>query len=151
MTVRRRLAAAFAAWLWMLRAAAPQEPDPPYAAQIERLAEILGSLHFLSGLCTDEPISWRAEMEDLLLAEQPDEERRDRLVDRFNLGYSALAAVYRRCTAAAAAAEANYRREGADIAAAIAEEFAPPVTGEEGPQAAPPDVSQDTVNDALMP
>jgi uncharacterized protein (TIGR02301 family) len=54
-------------------------------------------------------------MAALLDAEQPSEERRARLVDRFNLGYSGFASVYRTCTPAAAVAVDRYAREGLQL------------------------------------
>lgn len=100
--------------------------DPPYARQLGRLAEILGSLHYLAGLCGPTPSPFRAEMEGLLDAEAPAEPLRAELVDRFNLGFSSFAAVYRRCTAMASDAIAVYRAEGAALATMIANEFGAP-------------------------
>lgn len=97
--------------------------SPPFAAEMERLAEILGSLQFLTELCEDEPAPWRDEMEALIALAEPDEVWRLRLIDRFNLGYSSFAIVYRLCTAAAALAITHYRDEGADIAVGIAARF----------------------------
>jgi uncharacterized protein (TIGR02301 family) len=51
----------------------------------------------------------------LIAAEEPNERRRARLTDRFNLGYSSFASVYRTCTAAAAAAVDRYQREGVKL------------------------------------
>ncbi len=51
-----------------------------------RLAEILGSLHYLRTLCGEAGGRWRTEMEGLLEAENPDTERRAKLIARFNHG-----------------------------------------------------------------
>lgn len=96
---------------------AAQSGDPPYETQLLRLSEILGALHYLRPLCgADEAQLWRQEMEDLITAEEPSDRRKARLTDRFNLGYSSFASVYRTCTPAAAAIVDRYQREGAKIA-----------------------------------
>lgn len=78
--------------------------DPPYQEQMERLAEIMGSLYFLQPLCRDEAHDWRAEMAELITLDQPDEDRRQRLAGAFNGGYEAYARLYRICTVSAAEA-----------------------------------------------
>ena len=40
--------------------------DPPYEPQMERLAEILGSLYFLNPLCKPGGTDWRQELGDLV-------------------------------------------------------------------------------------
>lgn len=96
---------------------------PPYAPQMERLGEILGSLHFLSGLCEAAASPWRDAMTGLLLEENPHEAFRLRIIDRFNIGYSSFAAVYQRCTPAAEEAMARYRAEGIALIATVTQEF----------------------------
>jgi uncharacterized protein (TIGR02301 family) len=110
-------------------APAEEEPDPVYSADLERLAEILGSLHYLTELCESGVSPWRNEMAALIAAESPSESRRARLIDRFNLGYSAFATVHRRCTDAAEAALLRYRTEGADLAEELATRYGPPDSG----------------------
>lgn len=98
-------------------AAQSSSADPPYESQLLRLSEILGALHYLRPLCgADEAQLWRQQMEDLITAEEPNDRRKARLTDRFNLGYSSFASVYRTCTPAAAAIVDRYQREGARIA-----------------------------------
>lgn len=93
-----------------------QAADPPYEQQLQRLSEILGALHYLRELCgAAEGQQWREEMQALIEAEEPTPERRARLVDRFNLGYSGFASVYRNCTEAATLAIDRYMREGSRI------------------------------------
>lgn len=85
-----------------------------------RLAEILGALHYLRHLCkADDGNTWRDQMQALLDSEQPTEERRQRMVDRFNRGYESFRSVYRECTAAATLASERYLDEGTRIAADI--------------------------------
>jgi uncharacterized protein (TIGR02301 family) len=93
---------------------APAAPaDPPYEQQLQRLAEILGALHYLRPLCgAEEPAVWRDQMDQLLEAEEPTPERRARLVSQFNHGFSSFASVYRSCTPAAFAAVDRYMAEG---------------------------------------
>ncbi len=88
----------------LLASALPQPAaaiDPPYQPQMERLAEILGSLYFLNPLCTDGATDWRAQMADLVALDQPDDDRQQRLYGAFNGGYVAYARLYRTCTASA--------------------------------------------------
>jgi len=96
---------------------------PPYAGEMERLAEVLGSLQFLTELCENTPAPWRDQMAELLSLAGSDDAWRARLTDRFNLGYSSFAAVYRNCTDAAQVAITHYREEGAAITADIATRF----------------------------
>lgn len=76
--------------------------DPPYQAEMERLSEILGSLYFLDPLCKPTNASdWRAEMGDLITLDEPDDDRKQRLMGAFNAGYEAYARLYRVCTVSA--------------------------------------------------
>ena len=75
--------------------------DPPYQRQMERLAEIMGSLYFLQPLCDPGPEDWRAQMAELIALDEPDEDRRQRLAGAFNLGYTAYSRFHRACTPAA--------------------------------------------------
>jgi uncharacterized protein (TIGR02301 family) len=75
--------------------------DPPYQKQMERLAEIMGSLYFLQPLCATATQDWRGEMDDLINLDEPDEDRRQRLAGAFNEGYTAYARLYRLCTSSA--------------------------------------------------
>ena len=75
--------------------------DPPYEPQMERLAEIMGSLYFLAPMCAGSTVDWRAELADLVTKDQPDEDRQQRLYGAFNGGYQAFARLYRTCTPSA--------------------------------------------------
>jgi uncharacterized protein (TIGR02301 family) len=75
--------------------------DPPYQPQMERLAEILGSLYFLNPLCSEATSDWRQELADLVTLDQPDEDRQQRLYGAFNGGYQAFSRLYRSCTPSA--------------------------------------------------
>jgi uncharacterized protein (TIGR02301 family) len=104
---------------------APPPPQVvPYDADLLRLAEILGSLHFLQQLCEGEGSSkWRDQMNALLDAEKPDDQRRARLIDRFNRGYESYRSVYRACTDSARLAISRYQDRGASIAATIGAKY----------------------------
>jgi uncharacterized protein (TIGR02301 family) len=96
---------------------APEQREPPYEAQLLRLSEILGAVHYLRRLCgSDEGSLWRDEMLGILDAEAPNPIRRARIVDRFNRGFDSFRSVYRTCTPAAATAIGGYMEEGAKIA-----------------------------------
>jgi uncharacterized protein (TIGR02301 family) len=91
--------------------------EPAYDPQLLRLSEILGSVHYLRRLCgAKEGNMWRDEMQALIDAENPDADRKARLIDRFNRGYQGFRSVYRTCTPAATVAIDRYMEEGAKIA-----------------------------------
>src|SRR5579871_3779028 len=96
---------------------APAAPVAPFEAGLERLAEILGSLHYLRGICgANEGNKWRTEMQALLDAEAPNGQRRSQFIAHFNRGYRAYLQTYRTCTPAADLAIRRYLEEGSKIA-----------------------------------
>ena len=98
---------------------------PPYENDLQRLAEILGALHYLRGVCgANDGQAWRNEMQSLIDAEAPSGERRDRLIARFNLGYRGFQQTYRTCTPAADLAVRRYLEEGSKIARDITARYA---------------------------
>jgi uncharacterized protein (TIGR02301 family) len=93
------------------------EVTAPFDAGLARLSEILGSLHYLRGLCgANEGNKWRAEMQALLDAEAPSGQRRAQFIAHFNRGYRAYLQTYRTCTPAADLAIRRYLEEGSKIA-----------------------------------
>lgn len=75
---------------------------PPYEPQLERLAERLGTLALLRGLCGDgDAAEYRTRMAALIEAEAQSDLRRARLAGAFNRGLRGYAASYRGCTASA--------------------------------------------------
>ncbi|MCO6392800.1 TIGR02301 family protein [Aliihoeflea aestuarii] len=86
--------------------------DSPFEANLVRLSEVLGALHFLRNLCGEASNEWFAHMEQLLEAEDPDETRRARFVASFNSGYQAFERNYSRCTPSAVEAIGRYMKEG---------------------------------------
>jgi uncharacterized protein (TIGR02301 family) len=92
----------------------------PYDGDLQRLAEILGALHYLRRICgANEGQKWRNEMQALLDAETPSGDRRNRLQVRFNRGYRGFQQTYRTCTPAADLVIRRYLDEGAKIAREI--------------------------------
>lgn len=115
----------------VLPAAAPAQTPAknnataPYDGELQRLAEILGSLQYLRTVCgAKEGQKWRAEMQALIDAEAPSGERRRRIVARFNSGYRGFEQTYRTCTPAADLAIRRYLDEGAKIAREITARYA---------------------------
>lgn len=97
------------------------DPDArPYDAQIYRLSEIVGAVHYLRELCgAEEGQVWRNQMRDLVNAEGTSALRRARLVDSFNKGYRGYARTYRTCTRPAVQAITRFMQQGASIADAL--------------------------------
>ena len=104
-------------------AAPGNDPDGrPYDAQIYRLSEIFGAVHYLRELCgAEEGQIWRDRMRDLVNAEGTSALRRARLVDSFNKGYRGYARTYRSCTRPAVLAINRFMEQGASIADALIE------------------------------
>jgi uncharacterized protein (TIGR02301 family) len=97
----------------------------PYDRDLQRLAEILGALHYLRALCgANEGQKWRNEMQALVDAETPSGERRDKLVAGFNRGYRGFQQTYRTCTPAADLVIRRYLEEGAKISRDITARYA---------------------------
>jgi uncharacterized protein (TIGR02301 family) len=97
----------------------------PFDPSLQRLAEILGALHYLRGLCgANEGQKWRNEMQSLVDAETPSGDRRARMIASFNRGYYGYQQSYRTCTPAADFAIRRYLAEGAKIAREITARYA---------------------------
>lgn len=109
--------------LCLLIAAAPAraaDSGDAFEADLQRLSEILGALHYLRGVCgANEGAKWRNEMQALMDAEAQAPERRAKMVASFNRGYSGFQQTYRTCTPAADVAIRRYLDEGAKIAREI--------------------------------
>ena len=93
------------------------EGDAPFEGDLLRLAEILGALHYLRGLCgAKEGQKWRNEMQALLDAEAPGgSARRKNMTVSFNRGYRGFQQTYRSCTPAADVVIRRYLDEGMRI------------------------------------
>ncbi|MVA99660.1 TIGR02301 family protein [Nitratireductor sp. CAU 1489] len=86
--------------------------DAPYEERLLRLAEVLGSLHYLRNLCGETGNLWREQMEALLASENPTIDKRARFVARFNRGYRSFAETHVTCTESTMAAIERYMKEG---------------------------------------
>jgi uncharacterized protein (TIGR02301 family) len=102
-----------------------QEGAAPFDPDLQRFAEILGSLHYLRAICgANEGQKWRNEMQALADAETPSGERRARLIASFNRGYHGFQQTYRTCTPAANVAIKRYLAEGAKISRDLTARYA---------------------------
>ena len=111
--------------LGVLPARAQTDAAAPFDAELQRLAEILGALHYLRALCgANEGQKWRAQMEALVDAEAPNGERRRQIVANFNRGYLGFQQTYRTCTPAADTAIRRYLDQGAKISREITARYA---------------------------
>lgn len=109
----------------MVESAPAAATSAPYDAQLGKLSEILGAVHYLRNLCRDAPEpQWRKAMQDLIAAETANEPaRQEHLVAAFNRGYRAFASVHSSCTASAREAGERYRNEGATLVTEITTRF----------------------------
>ena len=104
---------------------APSNAPAPFDGDLQRLAEILGTLHYLRGICgTNEGQKWRAEMQALVDAETPSGDRRTRMIASFNRGYNGFQQTYRTCTPAANVAIRRYLEEGSRISRDLTARYA---------------------------
>ncbi len=95
----------------------------PFEPQLIRLAEVLGSLHYLRNLCGEQGTQWREEMEKLLASENPEPARKARFIASFNHGYRSFDGIYVNCTASATEAISRYMKEGEALSRDIASRF----------------------------
>jgi uncharacterized protein (TIGR02301 family) len=98
-------------------ARAAPESSANFEADLSRLAEILGALHYLRNVCgANEGQKWREQMQALIETEGQSGDRKGKLVASFNQGYRGFQQTYRTCTPAADLAIRRYLAEGAKIA-----------------------------------
>lgn len=126
----RRLlrAAALLASLAVAATAAPARAEvaaAPFDGSLQRLAEILGALHYLRNICgANEGPKWRNEMQSLIDAEAPGGDRRAKMIASFNRGYRGYSQTYRSCTPAADLVIRRYLEEGSKIAREMTARYA---------------------------
>jgi uncharacterized protein (TIGR02301 family) len=102
-----------------------QDAAAPFDGYLQRLAEILGTLHYLRGVCgSNEGNKWRTQMQALIDAETPSGERRARMIAGFNRGYNGFQQTYRTCTPAALVAIRRYIDEGSKISRDLTARYA---------------------------
>ncbi|MGA8171238.1 MAG: TIGR02301 family protein [Methylocystis sp.] len=104
-----------------------EPPPPPYDAQVQRLAEVLGGLSFLRDLCGDgDGDDWRDKMARLRDADAPAGSRRQRLTAAFNRGYHGYELTYRVCTPNARLVIARYLDEAENLSRDVASRYGNP-------------------------
>jgi len=112
----------------LLAAGAPARAEvaaAPFDASLQRLAEILGALHYLRAVCgANEGQKWRNEMQALMDAEAPHGDRRARMIASFNRGFRGYQQTYRACTPAADLVIRRYLEEGSKIAREVTARYA---------------------------
>ncbi|MEA2837744.1 MAG: hypothetical protein QOD89_2294 [Bradyrhizobium sp.] len=102
-----------------------QNAAAPFDGDLQRLAEILGALHYLRAICgSNEGAKWRTEMQALIDAETPSGDRRARMIAGFNRGYNGFQQTYRTCTPAASVAIRRYIEEGSRISRDLTARYA---------------------------
>ncbi|MDM7850557.1 TIGR02301 family protein [Pseudochrobactrum kiredjianiae] len=92
---------------------------PPYEHQMIQLAETLGSLHYLSNLCSDKNNLWRDQMNELITAEKADTNRRKVLISAFNNSYRTYSDNYSQCTDQALKAIERFKQQGEKLTEAL--------------------------------
>ena len=108
-----------------LAPARAEDAPAPFDGDLQRLAEILGTLHYLRGICgSNEGGKWRNEMQALVDAETPTGDRRARMIASFNRGYNGFQQTYRTCTPAAMVAIRRYIDEGSKISRDLTARYA---------------------------
>ena len=125
--LRRVLIAASIALMAASGPARAQGPGgaAPFDGSLQRLAEILGALHYLRGICgANEGQKWRVEMQSIIDAEAPSGDRRARIIANFNRGYRGFQQTYRTCTPAADLVIRRYLEEGSKIAREMTARYA---------------------------
>src|SRR6201990_3517683 len=109
----------------VLSPARAEDAAAPFDGDLQRLAEILGTLHYLRGICgTNEGPKWRNQMQALIDAETPTGDRRTRMIAGFNRGYNGFQQTSRACTPAATVAIRRYVEEGAKISRDLTARYA---------------------------
>ena len=102
-----------------------EDAAAPFDGELQRLAEILGTLHYLRGICgNNEGTKWRNQMQALIDAETPAGDRRARMIAGFNRGYNGFQQTYRTCTPAAGIAIRRYIEEGSKISRDLTARYA---------------------------
>jgi uncharacterized protein (TIGR02301 family) len=123
--LKRALAALLLISVCNLGTARAEDAAAPFDGDLQRLAEILGALHYLRGICgSNEGGKWRDEMQALIEAETPSGDRRTRMIAGFNRGYNGFQQIYRTCTPAAIVAIRRYVEEGAKISRDLTARYA---------------------------
>ena len=128
MSLRLLRTSALAVSIALATAVAPARAEvavAPFDGNLQRLAEILGALHYLRNICgANEGLKWRNEMQSLVDAETPGGDRRAKMIASFNRGYRGYQQTYRSCTPAADLVIRRYLEEGSKIAREMTARYA---------------------------
>lgn len=101
-------------------AAATDTGNRAYDAQLMRLSEILGALHYLRELCDgSDGQRWRNAVDALIKSEGDTALRRATIARRFNVGYRGYRRTYRNCTASARTTIDRFFKEASEISDAL--------------------------------
>jgi len=121
----KRLLAIFLLSVCLGASARAQDAAAPFDGDLQRLAEILGTLHYLRGICgSNEGAKWRNQMQALIDAETPSGDRRARMIAGFNRGYNGFQQTYRTSKPAATVAIRRYIEEGTKISRDLTARYA---------------------------
>ena len=116
-----------AALTLLASAAAAQERTPAERQTLADLSYILGESHALRQACAGaEDQFWRARMQRLVQAEQPDAALDKRLKESFNTGFVAGQTAFSSCSPQSRQAEAKAAARGRVLASGLARGMAPP-------------------------
>ncbi len=79
--------------------AAPEPPPAAYEPELLRLAEVIGTLSYMTALCAQsDSQSWQQRITQLIDAEGTTPQRKERLAGAFNRGYLGHQPAHRACT-----------------------------------------------------
>jgi len=116
---RKRTFAGSMLMLIVLTSSSPAFSAPenrPYDANLLRLSEIIGTIHYLRALCgINDKLIWRKKMEKLIATEGVTVKRKLKLTKSFNKGYKSFQRTYRVCTPSAKVAIDHFLDEGIEI------------------------------------
>lgn len=99
---------------------------PPYEEGLLRLVTIVGSLEFLHPLCERQAKGvWKAQMANLLEAEEPSPARRARMMATYNKAYAVLQQVHRTCTPTVETILTRYETEAVELTRLMATTYRP--------------------------
>ncbi len=79
--------------------AAPEPPPAAYEPELLRLAEVIGTLSYMTALCAQpDSQNWQQRITQLIDAEGTTPQRKERLAGAFNRGYLGHQPAHRTCT-----------------------------------------------------
>lgn len=113
--------------------ATAQTEAKSYEDRLLRLSVILGAVHHLREICSaNEGQLWRQQMSDILAAENPPAQLRERMVSSFNTAYRDYQRTYNACSSSAKTVADRFFTEGAEITRQMSNNIETRITGSEG-------------------